>query len=54
MIEIVANADIIGNMTNGTTLYVLNLSAPAADTLAALFADSEGDEHDGREPEEEV
>ncbi len=68
MIEVVANADIINTMSDGTTLYVLHLSATAADTLAALFADLEGDEldageldpldagedeHDGREPEDE-
>ena len=54
MIEVVDSADILGVMADGTTLYVMQLSAIASDTLAALFTDSEGDEHDGREPEEDV
>ena len=53
MTEVADNADIVGQMADGTTMYILHLSAEAADTLAALFSDSE-DEHDGREPEEEV
>ena len=55
MLEIVATADIIGHMIDGTTLYKMHLSPEAADTLAALFSDSDGEEEDDeREPENEV
>ncbi len=67
--EIVATAEIAATLDNGTTVYMMLLSPMAADCLAALGADQEIDpldageldpldageeEHNGREPEDEV